>query len=186
MSAFVHAFGLVGLAEIGDKSALLCLALGARNPPAQVALGAALAFAVLNGLGVVVGGAVAAWVPPAVVSGLAGLLFLGFGVLTLRDAGGEEDEAVDAGPTSGLLGTALAIGLSEMGDKTQIAVALLASRESPPAVWAGATLALAANAALFAYAGRAIAARLPVRPVKLAAGGLFVATGLWQLAAATA
>jgi putative Ca2+/H+ antiporter (TMEM165/GDT1 family) len=185
MTAFFHAFGLVGLAEVGDKSALLCLALGARTPPSQVAIGALLAFATLNAVGVAVGGAVGAWMPERAVAVVSGLLFLVFGALAIKDAAEQGDEDLDAGGAAGIVGSALAIGLSEMGDKTQIAVALLASREPVLPVWAGATAALALNATLFAFAGRMIADRLPVRPVKLAAGGLFVATGAYQLWAAS-
>jgi len=40
--------GLVALAELGDKTQLVCMILATRHPPAPVLLGAVAAFAVLN------------------------------------------------------------------------------------------------------------------------------------------
>ena len=54
---------IIGLAEIGDKSQLVCMTLAARQRPWPVLLGAAAAFAILNVLAVVFGASVAAWLP---------------------------------------------------------------------------------------------------------------------------
>ncbi|MER2527510.1 MAG: TMEM165/GDT1 family protein [Candidatus Competibacter denitrificans] len=55
--------GVVALAELGDKTQLVCMTLAARHPPAPVLLGAISAFALLNLLAVLFGAAVAAWLP---------------------------------------------------------------------------------------------------------------------------
>ena len=52
---------LIALAEIGDKSQLVCMTLAARHRPAPVIIGAISAFAILNLLAVLSGEAVAAW-----------------------------------------------------------------------------------------------------------------------------
>ena len=54
-------FLLIVAAEMGDKSQLVCMTLAARHRPLPVALGAVLAFAVLNTLAVVFGFQIANW-----------------------------------------------------------------------------------------------------------------------------
>jgi hypothetical protein len=54
---------LIALAEIGDKSQLVCMTLAARHRGLPVVIGAIAAFAVLNLLAVLFGAAVAAWLP---------------------------------------------------------------------------------------------------------------------------
>ena len=48
-------FLLIALAEIGDKSQLVCMTLAARHRPAPVIIGAISAFAILNMLAVLFG-----------------------------------------------------------------------------------------------------------------------------------
>ena len=62
------AFGLVALAELGDKTQLVCMTLAARHPPVPVLLGAIIAFAILNLLAVLFGAAAAAWLPQWLLS----------------------------------------------------------------------------------------------------------------------
>ena len=73
-------FVLIVAAEMGDKSQLVCMTLAARHRPIPVALGAILAFAVLNTLAVVFGLQIANWLPPYLLSSVVALLFFGFGV----------------------------------------------------------------------------------------------------------
>ncbi len=54
------------------------------------------------------------------------------------------------------------ITLAEFGDKTQIAVAGLASTADAVAVWLGATLALAVTSGIGVLAGRTILQRFPI------------------------
>ena len=77
-------FLLVGLAEIGDKSQLVCMTLAARHRGLPVAIGAVSAFAVLNLLAVVFGAAVAAWLPEWLVTLAVAALFAFFGINALR------------------------------------------------------------------------------------------------------
>ena len=59
-SAFVSTFTLVGLAEIGDKSQLVCMTLAARHRAWPVVVGVATAFLALNALAVLFGTGLAA------------------------------------------------------------------------------------------------------------------------------
>lgn len=178
----LNAFVLVGLAELGDKSQLLCLALAARFGPRPVVIGASLAFTLLNLLAVTVGVVVAGLVPERALEIGSGALFVFFGIRTLRGAGGEEEEEdVDVGGRAPWLATFLLFLAAEMGDKTQLAVAGLAAAADPIATFAGATVALIGVSTLGALAGAWLKGRLPKVWVDRAAGALFVTIGAVRL-----
>jgi len=174
---------LVGLAEVGDKSQLVCMALAVRYRPAPVLVGAIVAFALLNLLAVAFGAAVADWFAPWVVTLLVSVLFLAFGIHALRAGVEEEPESVvPRGGHGVLFSTLLLIFMAEFGDKTQVAVAGLAGTLQPLAVWIGATLALAITSALGVWAGRTVLQRLPVRLLHRISGVLFLLMGVVALA----
>ena len=180
--ALFSTFTVIVLAEIGDKSQLVCMTLAARYRPWPVLLGAIIAFAFLNGLAVVFGVALAHWLPESVVLAVVGILFLLFGLHALRSANDQDDEIPDTLKSHSLfLSTLLLITLAEFGDKTQIAVAGLGSTTDPVAVWIGATLALAATSALGVLAGRTILQRLSVSLLHRLSGGVFIVLGALAL-----
>lgn len=166
--------GLVALAELGDKTQLVCMTLAARHPAPPVLLGAVLAFAVLNLLAVVFGAAVAVWLPEWLVAALVAVLFAAFGVHALRAAGAEAVKVEERDGRSVLLSTFVLIFLAELGDKTQLAVAGLAGTQDPLAVWVGGTLALALTSALGVLAGQTLLRRLPLHLLHLVGGALFL------------
>jgi putative Ca2+/H+ antiporter (TMEM165/GDT1 family) len=168
-------FLLVGLAEIGDKSQLVCMTLAARHRGLPVVIGAIAAFAVLNLLAVLFGAAVAAWFPEWLVTLAVAALFAGFGISALRYTEDDEDEEVEEKAGHGIVATTfLLIFLAEFGDKTQIAVAGLGSTSEPSAVWAGATVALAVTSILGVLAGRKLLNRLPLKWIHRISGVFFM------------
>ncbi|GAB6054045.1 TMEM165/GDT1 family protein [Magnetospira thiophila] len=179
------AFALIALAEIGDKSQLVCMALAARHRRmAPILAGALLAFALLNGLAVIFGAALAAWIPRFWLLLAVALLFALFGLKELWSAIRPEpnDDATAPVTDRGLFVSAfLVIFLAELGDKTQLATAALAGWHPPLAVWVGATGALVLVSALGVLVGRTLLTRLPL-PVLHGGGGLMF-LGLAGLAA---
>ena len=77
---------------------------------------------------------------------------------------------------------ALAIAIAEMGDKTQITTATLASQAAPVGVWIGATLGAASSGMVGAVAGRSIGHRISTRAVDVASAVLFAGFGIAMLA----
>jgi len=169
-------FVLIFLAEIGDKSQLVCMTLASRHRHMPVFWGALAAFMVLNLLAVIFGAALALVLPERLVAALVAALFAVFGVLSLR-AGAEEDcEDVAPRPGHSIFATAfLMLFLAEMGDKTQLAVAGLAGALPPIPVWIGATLALGATSALGILVGGTLMRRIPLRRLHQLSGLLFLA-----------
>ncbi len=180
-------FLLVALAEIGDKSQLVCMTVAARHRGTPVVLGAVAAFALLNLLAVLFGAAVAAWLPEWLVTLAVAALFAVFGIAALRHEAGDDDETVEEKPGHGIFATTfLMIFLAEFGDKTQIAVAGMGSTADATATWSGATLALATTSLLAVLAGRRWLNRLPLGWIHRVSGGFFLllaALAGWRLIA---
>lgn len=178
--ALFSTFTVIVLAEIGDKSQLVCMTLAARYRPWPVLSGAVLAFALLNVVAVVFGAAAARWLPEAIVLLIVGVMFFLFGIHALRSSDVHVDHAVadSRGSHSLFVSTLLLITLAEFGDKTQIAVAGLGSTSDPFAVWIGATLALALTSALGVIAGRTVLQRLSIRLLHKFSGGVFILLGV--------
>jgi putative Ca2+/H+ antiporter (TMEM165/GDT1 family) len=175
LSFSISTFTLIALAEIGDKSQVVCMTLAARHRHWPVLLGASVAFLVLNALAVIFGAGVAAWVPERVTAGIVAVLFGAFGIHALRR---EDDGAADditETPGHGIFfSTLLLIFVAEFGDKTQIAVAGLAGTMSPLPVWLGASAALVMVSALGVWAGRTLLQRLPIIWLHRISGGIFL------------
>jgi putative Ca2+/H+ antiporter (TMEM165/GDT1 family) len=172
-------FLLIALAEIGDKSQLVCMTLAARHHPRPVIAGAISAFAILNLLAVLFGAAVAAWLPEWLVILAVAVLFGAFGISSLRYQEEDEDETVEEKPGQGVFVTTfLLIFLAEFGDKTQIAVAGMSSTVAASAVWTGATLALAGTSVLGVIAGRKLLHKLPLLWIHRISGGFFLLLAL--------
>ena len=185
LSISLSAFTLIALAEIGDKSQLVCMTLASRHRHWPVLLGATMAFLILNTLAVLFGAGVAAWIPERVTAGLVAVLFGAFGIHALRKQ--DDGESKDVAKRSGhgiFLTTLLLIFVAEFGDKTQIAVAGLAGSYDPLPVWLGATTALVMVSALGVWAGRTVLQRLPLLWLQRTSGGIFLMFALlaaWQV-----
>ncbi|PLY12776.1 MAG: hypothetical protein C0631_16080 [Sedimenticola sp.] len=174
-SVTLSSFSLIALAEIGDKSQLVCMTLATRHRHWPILLGAATAFLILNILAVVFGAGVAAWIPERVTAGLVAILFGIFGVLTLMNEGHEDAGEVVEQPGQGIfLTTLLLLLVAEFGDKTQIAVAGLAGSLPPLPVWIGASAALITVSALGIWAGRTLLQRLPIHWLHRLGGLVFL------------
>jgi Ca2+/H+ antiporter, TMEM165/GDT1 family len=138
LAAFGAAFGLVLLAEMGDRTQLALVALASRGRPLRILAGAAAAFAILTLVAVAVGGAVARYVAQGWLLVASGLVFLVLGALALRQAQGEEREEEDGTPAAtarawaGAGASFLLVLAAEVGDKTQVATAALAAGSGQP------------------------------------------------------
>ena len=174
-SVALSTFALIALAEIGDKSQLVCVALAARHRHWPVILGAITAFLALNTLAVLFGAGVAAWVPERIMAGLVSLLFAAFGIHALyKQVDDESEDAVEMSGHGIFITTLVLIFVAEFGDKTQIAVAGLAGSFDPLPVWLGATAALVMVSILGVWAGRTVLQRLPLLWLHRISGGIFL------------
>lgn len=182
MESLLIAFGLVFVAELGDKTQLVALSLAARYRPLPVLAGLAIAHACTQGLSIAVGGAIGTAVPRAVVSVAAGLLFLAFAFWTLRSGREEGETAIELRGRAVVPAVAAAIFVAELGDKTMLTAATLAARGAPLLVWAGGTAGVVAAGAVAVAVGNLLGARLPAATIRRVAAALFAIFGLLLLA----
>jgi putative Ca2+/H+ antiporter (TMEM165/GDT1 family) len=189
LKALLISLALIFVAELGDKTQLTVLALSARfKKPLQVFVGAAVAFAILNGIAVGLGEA-GTLLPADLIRLLASLIFVGVGLASLNSARkAEEEGAKEAGEEKKIasrynhgpmITTFLLICLMELGDKTQLSMIALTTRfHSPLSVFVGGTLALWLSALLASLVGVWLARVVPVKTIRAISGGLFILFGL--------
>ena len=92
MNAFWQSFLILFLAEMGDKTQIVSFAFGAQYPLVTVLLGVFLAVAGLMALSVGVGNLLGSYIPEFWMSIISGLLFIAFGIWTMRGQPEEESE----------------------------------------------------------------------------------------------
>lgn len=182
-TAAIAAFGVVFVAELGDKTQLLALGFGARHRLPVVVAGLALGFAAASALASLVGGVLGATLPERPIAIVAGILFLVMALVTLLGGDGEDTHA-PVGARTAVASIALTILLAEMGDKTQLATAAMSARNHPVGTWLGATAGAVAAATAGAFVGGRLGSRIDARVLDIASAALFAAFGIALLATA--
>jgi putative Ca2+/H+ antiporter (TMEM165/GDT1 family) len=183
MHALLLSFGVIFVAELGDKSQLMALAFAARFKPLPVLAGITIATAVVHAVSVLVGVLLGASLPTRPITIVAGLAFLAFAAWTLRgDQLSEEEEGrADRSTRSAVLAASVAFFLAELGDKTMLATITLATTEGALGTWAGSTAGMVAADALAILAGQQLGSRMPERAIRIGATLTFVGFGLLLL-----
>lgn len=182
LQALYVSAGTVALAEIGDKTQLLALLLAARfRKPWPIVAGILVATLLNHALAGWLGTLVAHWLTPDVLRWVVAASFIGIALWTLKPDKLEDDAALPGGNV--FAATVVAFFLAEIGDKTQVATVLLATRfDSLWQVVAGTTIGmLLANVPVVAFGSR-FAQRLPLRAARVVAALVFLALGLWAAA----
>jgi putative Ca2+/H+ antiporter (TMEM165/GDT1 family) len=135
-NALLTTFGLIFVAELGDKTQLAVLAQTCKyRRPWAVFIGASLALIAVTALGAAGGQLVSQFVPPAVLRWVATAAFLVMGVFVGREAfkgedadfentcSADDDEVLGALPFvkswKALAATFGLLFVAELGDKTQ-------------------------------------------------------------------
>ncbi|MGI8809762.1 MAG: TMEM165/GDT1 family protein [Acidimicrobiales bacterium] len=179
MHALLLSFGVIFVAELGDKSQLMALAFAARYRALPVLIGITAATAVVHAVSVVVGMSVGAAFPTEAISVIAGVAFIGFGLWTLRgdSLSAEEAAKADRSNRSAVVAASVAFFLAELGDKTMLATITLATTEDAFGTWVGSTLGMVAADALAIVVGRQLGTRIPARAIKIGAAAAFFVFG---------
>ena len=179
MEAFLASLSTVAIAEIGDRTQLLLLMLAARyRRPWPILSGmlcgtiasAALAALVGERLGHVLSG--------RVVNLLVGISLIVMAIWELKPE--RADEPADGVRRGGIFwSTLVTFFFAEFGDKTQIATAVLAAAyRNFATVVAGSTAGMVLACAPAVFIGHALAARLPLRAIRIVASLLFLGLGI--------
>jgi putative Ca2+/H+ antiporter (TMEM165/GDT1 family) len=184
MTALLVSIGVVALAEIGDKTQLLALALAAKyRKPWPIILGILVATLANHFLAGLAGTFITRTLGPDVLRWALGVSFVAMALWMLVPD--KLDDAAAARPSRyGVFGTTLiAFFLVEMGDKTQIATVALAARyDALVAVVAGTTLGMMLANVPAVLLGNVAADKLPKRLMNAVAAVIFFVIGVAVLA----
>ena len=194
MIDLLSAFGIVFVAELGDKTQLAAAGLATRFRPAPVVASMCAGYIVVSTISALIGGAAGNALPTHEINLAAGILFIVVGAFGVWSAGRTDDSAAAHSSHDGeserkgrfatlsvAATVASAIILAELGDKTMLATIALAARSDALMVWIGATLGISAAGLLAVALGRVLARKLASAVIRRVGGLIFVAAGITVL-----
>lgn len=177
LAPLISTFGIVALAELGDKTQLTAITLSTKYRAISVFTGAMLAMALVDGVSILVGTALAELIPMQLVRLVGAAIFIAFGIRTLIS---NEDDKIEVKSGKSAIVTSFSmVSLMELGDKTQFSViALAAEYKSPIMVFTGMMLAYLMLMGIGVVVGCKLLKFVPTRYLKIFTGLLFIIFGL--------
>ncbi|MCB4791468.1 MAG: TMEM165/GDT1 family protein [Elusimicrobia bacterium] len=177
MTAFLASLSFITLAEMGDKTQLLAMAFASRYKAYQVLTAVFIATLLNHLLAVLAGRFLATIVPFDIISLLAALSFILFGIWTIRGdiLDGEDKKQSKYGP---IMTVAIAFFIAEMGDKTQLTTISLAVKYGDviPVLF-GTTAGMVIADAIGVITGVVMSKRIPERVIKWISAVIFIMFG---------
>lgn len=182
---FISAFLLIFFAEMGDKTQLLALAFSTKYSVKQVLTGVMIGSFLNHGIAILLASFIATLASDGSIKILAALMFIGFGLWSLKlDFVDEEDEDSSKLKLGPIFTVALAFFIGELGDKTQLsAMALGLDSISPFVTLIGTTAGMVAVSGIGILVGRLIGKKIPEVTMKVVSAFVFLGfgvTGLWS------
>lgn len=178
MNEFIKAFVLITLAEMGDKTQLLALAFASKFKPLYVLIGIFIGAFLNHGIAIALGNYISNFVPIKQVQLFASLLFILFGLWSLKiDFEDDKDDDINSkyGP---ILTVAFAFFIGELGDKTQLtAMTLGANSKLPLLVLFGTVTGMILTGGLGIIAGKLLGKKIPEVTMKIIASFVFMFFG---------
>ena len=135
------------IAEMGDKTQLMLVALTSRFKLRDIIIGTAAAILVLNGLAVLLGGLVSEIIPTWLIRLVAASAFLFFAITSLKGDDDEEEAKEENVSRFAPLTVFCTFFVAELGDKTQLTAITFGANEG---MNAAVTVWLACSIDLFA------------------------------------
>ena len=185
MLLFLKVFFTEFIAEMGDKTQLMLIALTSKYKLRDIILGTAAAILVLNGLAVLAGGLVSEFIPEWFIKTVAALAFLYFAAATIT---GDDDEDEEEGSKTKIQFAPLAVFctffVAELGDKTQLTAITFGANEGMGAalvVWIGCSLGLFAADILGMLVGYFLKSKTPDGLLNTLAFVIFSVFGVYTL-----
>ena len=184
MLLFLKVFFTEFIAEMGDKTQLMLIALTSKYKLRDIILGTAAAILILNGLAVLAGGLVSEFIPDWLIKTIAALAFLYFAASTTA---GDDDEEEGSGKSKikfAPLAVFCTFFIAELGDKTQLTAITFGANEGMRAalvVWIGCSLGLFAADILGMLVGYLLKSKTPDGLLNTLAFAIFSIFGVFTL-----
>lgn len=147
---FALVFVTVFIAEMGDKTQLLLVAMAGKYPVRKILAGTWLATLLLNILAVAVGAALGNLLDLRIVKAAAALAFFYFAWSGLHGEDGEEEAQTKSGRFGPIVAIFITFFLGELGDKTQLSAVTLAAAYTDGTLLAAAVICLGCTVGLIA------------------------------------
>ena len=172
------------IAEMGDKTQLMLVAMTSKFKLKDILLGTGVAILVLNGLAVLAGGLVSTVVPTWLIRLIAGAAFLFFAATTLKGDDDEEENVKDRKIKFAPLSVFCTFFVAELGDKTQLTAITFGANEGlsvAVVVWLACSLGLFAADVIGLLIGYLLKSKAPEGILNTVAFFIFSIFGILTL-----
>lgn len=182
-AALLLSFAVIFVAELGDKTQLVAMTFALRYRWWVVLAAITFATTMVHVLSVAIGHYLGAALPTHLLGILAGVMFVFFGLWTLRgdSLSDEEKSRAQRATAPAFFVVTSAFVLAELGDKTMLATITLAADNDWLGVWIGSTLGMVAADGLAIIVGAVAGKHLPERYIQIGAAALFLVFGAYML-----
>lgn len=184
MALFIKILLTMFIAEMGDKTQLLLVAMTSRFKLRDIILGSAAAILVLNGLAVGVGSLISRLIPGYLIKIIAALAFFFFAWSSLSGDGGEEEAGSHKESRLPALTVFATFFVAELGDKTQLTAITFAANEGlshAVTIWLACSLGLFAADIIGMLVGYLLKSKTPDGFLNLLAFVIFAIFGCTTL-----
>ncbi|MBR2897464.1 MAG: TMEM165/GDT1 family protein [Oscillospiraceae bacterium] len=177
-------FSTVFLAEMGDKTQLLLVAMAGKYKIRQILTGTWLATALLSLLAVAIGAALSSYIDLRIIKSIAAAAFFWFAWSNLRGEDDEEEKERSVGKFGPVAAIFLTFFIGELGDKTQLTGVTLAASYTDgafvnaAAIFLGCALGLILADALGLVAGLLLRNNLPTSVLRRLSFAIFAVFGV--------
>ena len=183
IALFFRILGTEFVAEMGDKTQLMLVALTSKYKLRDIILGTAFAILVLNGLAVLAGGFIGEAVPAWLIKFIAAAAFMYFAVTSLKKDDGEE-EAKASKITFAPLAVFCTFFVAELGDKTQLTAITFGANEGLAKgviVWLACSIGLFLADIIGMLVGYLLKSKVPTEFINILAFVIFAVYGIITL-----
>lgn len=180
MVLFLKILGTEFIAEMGDKTQLMLVAMTSKYKVRDIILGTAVAILVLNGLAVLAGGLVGELVPEWLIKLIAAAAFLYFAATSLKQDD-DEEEMKENKFKFAPLAVFCTFFVAELGDKTQLTAITFGANEglkSALIVWIACSIGLFAADILGMLVGYLLKSKTPDGLLNMLAFVIFSVFGI--------
>ncbi|MBU5426400.1 TMEM165/GDT1 family protein [Tissierella pigra] len=176
----IRAFLLIFAAEMGDKTQIIAMTFATQYKVKEVIFGVILGVIFNHGIAILLGRFISTVVPMNLIQIVAGIMFVVFGVMALKDE--DIDETNDKKSFSPIITVAIAFFVGELGDKTQLTAMTLSIEASYPIfILVGTTLGMVATSGFGIFIGSKIGEKIPEIAIKVASSIVFIFFGSLKL-----
>lgn len=172
------------IAEMGDKTQLMLVAMTSKFKIRDIVIGTAAAVLVLNGLAVLAGGLVGSLIPDWLIKLIAAVAFLFFAITSLGGDDDEEEEVKENKVKIASVAVFCTFFVAELGDKTQLTAITFGANEglsSALIVWLACSIGLFAADIIGMLVGYLLKSKMPEGALNTLAFFIFAVFGIITL-----